>query len=121
MIYLSLSYRFRNAVSWMITISEFQKVEMKIGKVLSAEPIRGSDKLFKLVVDAGAEQRQIVSGIADTYTPGELVGKSIVIVANLEPKRLRGVESQGMLLAADGERPILLLPERDVPPGTPVR
>jgi methionine--tRNA ligase beta chain len=104
----------------MITISEFQKVEMKVGKVLSAEQVQGSDKLLKLTVDIG-EVRQLVAGIADAYAPDELIGKSIIVVANLEPKKLRGIESQGMLLAADGEKPILLVPDRDVEPGTPVR
>ncbi|MEM7813488.1 MAG: methionine--tRNA ligase subunit beta [Candidatus Aenigmatarchaeota archaeon] len=105
----------------MITFQDFQKVEMKVGKIKSAKPIEGATKLLLLDVDIGAEVRKLVAGIADAYKPDELVGKSIVVVVNLEPKKLRGVESQGMLLAADAEKPVLLTVDKDVPPGTPVR
>jgi len=105
----------------MITFADFQKVDMKTGKVKSAEGIEGSDKLIKMEIDVGSEVRQIVSGIVDVYSPEQLVGMNVVVVMNLEPKKLHGVLSQGMILAADGEKPIILTPERDVPPGTPVR
>jgi len=105
----------------MISLADFQKVELRIGKVQSAKPVEGASKLLQLEVDLGAEQRRLVAGIAESYKPEELIGKSIVVVANLEPKKLRGIESQGMLLAAGAEKPVLLTVDEDVPPGTPVR
>jgi len=97
---------------------------MKIGRVLSAEPIEGSDKLLKLQVDLGSEQRQILSGIAKHYQPSDLVGRQIVIITNLEPRVMMGLESQGMVLAAgDGEVVSLLAPDpdKDLPAGSGVR
>ena len=106
----------------MITIDDFKKVELKVAKVLSAEPIEGSDKLLKLQIDLGSEQRQILSGIAKFYKPEELVGRQIVIVANLEPRQMMGLESNGMILAAgDGELISLLAPDKELPPGTSIR
>lgn len=84
-----------------ISYEEFQKIDLRVAKVLSAENIKKSDKLLKLRVDIG-EERTLVAGIAKTYKPEELVGKTIIIVANLQPTKLMGVESRGMLLAADG-------------------
>jgi tRNA-binding protein len=105
----------------MISIEEFRKVELKIATVKSAEPHPNADKLMVLQVDVGGEQRQIVAGIRTHYTPEELVGKQIVVVANLEPAKLRGLESQGMLLAAsDDARVIILTPEKFVQPGSRV-
>lgn len=107
----------------MISFEEFKKVELKIGKILEAEKVEGSDKLVKLQVDLGEEKRQIVAGIAQAYEPDKLIGREIVVVANLEPRNLKGIESQGMLLAADGKEagPVLLSPEKEVPPGSEVR
>lgn len=106
----------------MITIDQFSQTDLKVGTVLSAEPIPGSDKLLKLTVDLGAESRTLVAGIARQYQPDELTGRQVVIVANLQPARLMGVESQGMVLAADVDGdPVLLVPGRPVPDGTPVR
>ena len=105
-----------------INFEEFQKIDLRIGKITEAEKIEGTDKLLKLKVDLGKEKRQLVAGIAKFYQPEDLVGKEIVVVANLEPKILRGIESQGMLLAADVEgRPVILKPDEEVPPGTEVR
>jgi methionyl-tRNA synthetase len=105
----------------MISIEEFRKIELKIATVKSAEPHPNADKLMVLQVDLGDEQRQIVAGIKNHYGPEELVGKQIVVVANLEPAKLRGLESQGMLLAAsDGDGVIILMPERSVQPGARV-
>jgi methionine--tRNA ligase beta chain len=106
----------------MISFEEFKKIELKVGKVLNAEKIEGSEKLLKLIVDLGDERRQLVAGIAKYYKLEDLIGKEIVVVANLEPKKLMGSESQGMLLAADvnGE-PVILIPEKEVPPGTKIR
>jgi methionyl-tRNA synthetase len=105
----------------MVAFDEFKKLEFKVAKVLAAEPVPGATKLLRLLIDLGTEQRQIVAGIALAYKPGELVGKRIVVVANLAPAKIRGVESNGMLLAAvAGDTLALLVPEREVPAGTPV-
>ena len=95
-------------------------MELVVGRVLSAEPIKKSKKLLRLVVDIGAEERQIVSGIAQFYSPEELVGTDVVVIANLAPAVLFGVESRGMILAA-GDEASLLVPQRSVAPGTRVR
>jgi methionyl-tRNA synthetase len=106
----------------MISFEDFQKIELKVAKIIEAEKIEKSEKLLKLIVDLGNEKRQLVAGIAKYYKPEDLIGKEIVVVANLEPKKLMGIESQGMLLAAnvDGE-PVILIPEKEVPPGTKVK
>jgi len=105
-----------------ISIDRFFETELVVGRVVVAEPVPGADRLLRLEVDLGSERRQLVAGIARSYAPEALVGKRIVVVANLEPARIRGVESQGMLLAADvGGRPIVATFEEDVPPGTRVR
>ena len=105
-----------------INFEEFQKIDLRVGKIIEAEKIEGTDKLLKLKVDLGEEKRQLVAGIAKFYQPEDLIGKEIVVVANLEPKILRGIESQGMLLAADVEgKPVLLKPDQEVPPGTKIR
>ena len=113
----------------MINYEEFKKVELRVGKVLAAERVEGSEKLLKLSVDLGEKDeaaamkpRQIIAGIGTVYAPEQMVGKEIIVVANLEPRKLMGLESQGMLLAASGEGgPIILMPEREVPPGSEVR
>ena len=84
----------------LVTFDEFFKTQLKTAKVLEAEKIEGTDKLLKLQIDVGGEQRQLVAGVAEYYKPEEIIGKTIVIVANLKPAKIRGVESQGMLLAA---------------------
>jgi methionyl-tRNA synthetase len=106
----------------LITIDEFAKMELRVALVKSAEKIAGSKKLLKLQVDLGGEIRQIVSGIADAYTPESLVGRKVVLVANLKPAKLMGVESFGMVLAAslDGKA-VLCTFDADVPPGTKVK
>jgi len=106
----------------MISFEEFQKIELKVAKIIEAEKIEKSEKLLKLIVDLGDEKRQLVAGIAKYYKPEDLIGKEIVVVVNLEPKKLMGIESQGMLLAANvnGE-PVILIPEKEVPPGTKVK
>ncbi len=106
----------------MISYDDFKKLEIKIGKVEVAERIEGSDKLLKLQVDLGAEQRQIIAGIGRFHAPEDIIGHEIVILANLEPRMLMGFESQGMLLAADSEDgPVLLRPDKEVPPGTSIK
>ncbi len=106
----------------LISIEDFAKVQLKIGRVVSAERVERSDKLIMVKVDIG-EERQIVAGIGKAYEPEYLVGKEIVVVANLRPARLMGVESRGMLLAATGEdgQPSLLILDREVKPGARVK
>jgi methionyl-tRNA synthetase len=105
-----------------ISFDEFKKLELRIGKVVSAEKVPGADKLLQLTVDLGTEQRPVVAGIAQWYSPEELVGREVVIVANLAPAVIRGAESRGMLLAADlNGTAVLLGPDKEVPPGSAVR
>jgi methionyl-tRNA synthetase len=107
-----------------ISIDEFAKVVMKVGLVLSAERVKGADKLLHMQVDIGeAEPRSIVAGIAEAYTPEELTGRKVVIVANLQPRKLRGLVSNGMILAAspEGGKPVLVGVAGDVAPGTKLR
>jgi methionyl-tRNA synthetase len=109
-----------NAVSNdKITIDDFAKVELRVAQVKFAEKVKGADKLLRLEVDLGTEVRQIVAGIAEAYPPETLVGRKIVIVANLAPRKLRGLESNGMLLAAspEGGKPVLASFLEDVPAG----
>ncbi len=103
-----------------MTIDEFQKVDLRVGKIVSAERVEGSEKLLKFEIDFGEEKRQILSGIAKAYAPEALVGKEVVVVVNLEPRSMMGFESQGMVLAAHGENgePVVLSVERDVPAGS---
>jgi len=86
-----------------ITYDDFAKLDLRVAKILDAEPVAGSDKLLKLKIRVGTEERQLVAGIAQHYAPDEILGKKIIIIANLEPRKIRGVESQGMLLAAGKE------------------
>jgi methionyl-tRNA synthetase len=105
-----------------IKIDDFLKVELKVAKVLEASEIEGADRLLRLRVDLGSETRQLVAGIKKSYTPEELVGKHIIVVANLQPATLRGVESQGMLLAASTEDgPVLATFDKEVAPGAKVK
>jgi len=106
----------------LITIDDFSRVELRVGRVIEAERVSGSHKLIKLIVDTG-EKRQIVAGIGKSYTPGDLTGKNIVVVTNLKPARLMGVESQGMLLAAtdrNGDLSIITT-DREVQPGSVIK
>jgi len=124
-----------------ININDFSKVEIRIGKILEAEKVDGADKLLKLIVDFGTEtkitkneetgeetqeitatRRQILSGIAQYYEPEDLIGKECPFVFNLAPRKLRGFESQGMILCPSGENgPVLLHPDKEVPPGSSVK
>ena len=103
-----------------ISIDDFSRIEMKTGKVLAAEPVPKSSKLLKLQVDIGGETRQIISGIAQFYRADEMVGKEVVVLTNLAPAKIFGVESNGMILAA-GDTASLLVPEKPVDPGTKIR
>ena len=104
----------------MIKFEEFQKIELKVGVIEKAEKIEGTEKLVKLEVDTG-EKRTMVAGIAHQYSPKELVGKKIIVVTNLEPRKIKGIESQGMLLAALDEEIIsIITPDKEVRPGSKV-
>ena len=104
----------------MINYETFRQVELKVAKVIEAERVEGSEKLLKLKIDLGSETRQIIAGVGDKYEPESLIGKNIIIVVNLEPKNLMGLESQGMLLAASNENegPVLLTIMDDIAPGS---
>lgn len=111
-----------------LTIDEFAKLEARIGVVLSAEAVEGSEKLIRLMLDFGETQpRQILSGIRAWYEPASLVGKQLLFVVNLAPRKLMGLESQGMLMAVDGKdgSPVFLVPDtsfqKEVLPGAKVR
>ena len=105
-----------------ISFDTFSQLDLRVGRITAAEVVEGADRLLRLEVDIGEEKRQLVAGIRGAYTPEELLGKQIVVVANLEPKILKGIESQGMLLCAQGlDGPVLLAPEREVPAGAVVR
>lgn len=103
-----------------ISIDDFAKLDLRVAQVVSAERVQGADKLLKLIVDLGTEKRQILAGIAKAYTPESMIGRKIVIVANLHPRKMRGLESNGMLLAAslgDEGKPVLAGFLEDVPNG----
>ena len=107
-----------------ISFEDFKKIEIKIGKVISAEKIPDSDKLIKFQFDVGGVPRQIIAGIAESFPdPSILLGKEVPLVLNLEPKKLRGYMSEGMMLVAIAEdgRAVLLHPESEVSPGSVVR
>lgn len=112
-----------------MTIDEFRNVELRIATILAAERVEGSEKLIKLSIDLGEKDaagerapRQLLAGIGKAYAPEVLVGRQIVVVANLDPRTMLGLESQGMLLAAHDETgaPILLMPDREAPAGSDI-
>lgn len=107
----------------MATIEDLEKLDVRIGTFTSVEPVEGSEKLYKEIVDFGPEigTRQILSGIQNYFTPENLVGKQALFIVNLEPRTMMGLESQGMLLATDdAEMPVLLVPESKVPNGSKI-
>jgi methionyl-tRNA synthetase len=105
-----------------ISLEEFQRVDLRVARVAAAERVAGADRLLRLRLDLGGETREVVSGIAAHYAPEDLVGRDVIVVANLAPRVIRGVRSQGMLLAAgDGEHLRVLTTDGPVPPGTRVR
>lgn len=105
----------------MITFAEFQKLDIRIATITEAEKVAGADKLLKLTVDLGAEKRQLVAGIALQYEAKSILGKQVPVLCNLEPAKIRGVESNGMVLCAAMPEPVLLLPQKQVPNGSKVR
>jgi len=107
----------------MIKFEDFQKLDLRVARIIEAEEIEGSEKLVLLKIDIGKETRQIVAGVKNAYRPQDLAGREIVVVLNLEPRKLMGFQSQGMLLAAvdDNGKPVLLVPEKEVKPGSEVK
>ncbi len=108
----------------LISIEDFAKIDLRVGQVITAEKVKGADRLLRLMVDLGTETRQILAGIARVYSPESLVGRKIIVVANLEPRKLRGLESNGMLLAAsvgEEDRPVLAGFLEEVPNGAKLR
>ena len=107
----------------MISLSEFKRIDLRVGEIVAAEPIPGVRRLLKVEVDLDQERRTLVAGVAHQYTPSQLLGMKVIVVANLEPATIRGVTSQGMMLGANchnGQEIALLTVSRDVPNGTPV-
>ena len=106
----------------MVTIEDFVQFEFIVAEIKEAVEHPDADRLYVLKVDTGKDERQLVAGIRKSYTAEELVGKKIVMIANLEPAKIRGQESQGMILAASGENgPVLVTPEQDVPLGSRIK
>ncbi|HOR42489.1 MAG TPA: methionine--tRNA ligase subunit beta [Atribacterota bacterium] len=105
-----------------ISMEDFQKLDLRVGKVISAEGVTGTSKLLKIEVDFKTEIRTIVAGIKEYYLPEKLIGKNIIVVFNLAPATIRGIQSQGMLLAAsDEEQVVLLTTDKEVSPGSKIR
>ncbi|MFH1771645.1 MAG: hypothetical protein ABH872_02405 [Candidatus Omnitrophota bacterium] len=106
----------------MITFDDFKKLELRTGKILEVNEHSNADKLYVLKVNIGEKEIQLVAGIKAYYSPDELKGKTVVVIANLEPRAVRGVESQGMLLAAQGEgKVVILTTEKEISSGSVVR
>ncbi len=104
-----------------ITIDDFRALDLRVGTVTGAEPHPNADRLLVLQVDLGSEKRQLVAGIRGHYSPEALIGRQLVVVANLKPAKLRGVESQGMILAAStDDQLVILTPEQRITPGAKV-
>ncbi len=107
----------------LIDINEFARVDLRVGVVKHAERVPGSKKLIRLIVDLGVEERQVLAGLAEFYDPNQLIGKYVIVVANLKPKKMMGLESQGMILAAGcspEEKPVILTTLEPVKPGTKI-
>ncbi|PIR89421.1 MAG: methionine--tRNA ligase subunit beta [Candidatus Harrisonbacteria bacterium CG10_big_fil_rev_8_21_14_0_10_40_38] len=107
-----------------VSFERWKSLDIRVGKISGAERVLGSEKLIKLAVETGEDEfpsgRCIVAGIGLKYEPENLIGREVTIIANLEPRKLMGIESQGMLLAANDDGPVLLIPEREVPPGSKI-
>jgi len=105
-----------------VSYEDFTKLDLRIAKIYSVEPIPGKSKIVKGLVELGSEKRVVIIGGAEFYQPKDLIGKTVVVVANLEPKKLAGIESNAMLLAADVDgKPYWLTVVEDVPPGTKIK
>ncbi|MFO8052531.1 MAG: hypothetical protein R6U54_01040 [Candidatus Omnitrophota bacterium] len=106
----------------MVTFEDFKKLELKIGKIIKVEEHPNAEKLYLLTVDLGSKQIQLVAGMKPFYALSELEGKLVPVLVNLEPKNIRGVESEGMILAAESKDDVsLLVSDKSIPPGSPIR
>lgn len=106
----------------IVSFDEFSKMDLRIGKIAKAEPVAGSKNLIKLLIDVGGETRQAVAGIAQYYSPQDLEGKHIAVIVNLQPKRMFGLESNVMILAAEDEKTVSVLqPDKPVKAGSKIR
>ena len=106
----------------IVTFDEFSKMDLRIGKIIKAEPVPQSRNLVKMTIDIGNESRQAVAGIAQHYSPKDLEDKNVVVIANLQPKKMFGIESNVMILAAEDEKTIsILTPDRPVKAGSRIR
>ena len=105
----------------IINFDDFSKLNIRVGKIISAEEVEGSNKLIKMKVDIGDEERQIVAGISKFYSVDELTNKTVIVLINLEPRKIFGIESQGMLLASiDGDNVSLLQTDKEMIPGSEI-
>ncbi len=107
----------------MVTIDDFKKLNIVVGAIESAQVIEGSEKLLKFMINIGPETRQILGGLKSSYAPAELIGKQVLILENLEPRKLMGLESQGMILCASDEdgKPVIVQPLKKVPNGAIIK
>jgi len=106
----------------IVSYEEFSKMDLRIGKITKAEPVQGSRNLIKMLIDVGGEVRQAVAGIARHYNPKDLEGKNVAVIANLEPRKMFGIESNVMILAAEDEKTVsMLLPDRPVNVGSKIK
>ena len=106
----------------MITVEEFKKLNLQVATITGVQPHPNADRLYLVEVDLGAEKRQLVAGIRQAYAPEELMGRQVVVVENMAPAVIRGVESRGMILAAQGkDRIVIVSPEKTVDPGSIVK
>lgn len=104
-----------------VSIEDFSKLDIRVGEIKSIEEIKKSQKLLKIIIDIG-EERQVVAGIKPYYNPEDLLGKKVIVLANLEPAKLMGVESRGMILAAqEGDNVVVLTPDKDMEKGAKIR
>lgn len=106
----------------IIKFEDWQKLDLRVGKILKVGDIEGADKLYKLTIDIGSEKRTVCAGIKEYYKKDELKGKKCILFVNLQPRVMRGIESKGMILAADEDgKPTLIVPEKDVEAGSKIR
>ena len=105
-----------------ITYDDFTKLDLRVAKIIETEPIPGKSRIIKGTIDQGDDKRDVIIGGAQYYQPEDLIGKTVIVVANLEPKKMAGVESNAMLLAADvDDKPYWLTVDEDVPLGSPIK
>jgi methionine--tRNA ligase beta chain len=110
-----------HAAADLVTLDEFRRLDLRVGQISDARPIEGADRLLRVAVDLGTEERTVVAGLARAYAPAELIGATVVVLFNVEPATIRGIRSDGMLLGVQCDAvPVLLTTAGDVEPGTRV-